>query len=550
VAAPFLVEGRLNLVAKEGAVMSESASPARVSVRLSRFVRPENVCPALLLLWGTVFALLMPPMLTPDESGHAYRSFHLSRGRLQPDGIQDGWCCGRCPELLNHLIVDQMATFFRPERRLQASSFRPYTLEPLEGLPEQTVSFGILSYSCPVPYLPQAAGIFVARKLGGSLLTAVYAGRLGNLVVCVLALAVALRLLPCYRNLLGAVALLPVAVQQTASLSADALGMAAGFLFTALMLRILASTDRRPGLALLLPLWAVGAVLPMCKLPYALLTLLYLGVRPSRLGSWRRYLVVGIILVGATGLGAVVTMRASQGATKMGEGQPAPGISQSAQRTWMLHHPGQFAATMAHTLAAEGWNYWGHLSILGLFHLAVNPLAANGYLLLLFFLALLDRRDGWSPGLRFRLTAFAVGSLGLVLVHVMLYLVWTPVANPVVYGFQGRYFLVFLPASLLLLSTPAVSVKVGGQVLLALTAAGSAAVHLAAVVAILARHYLPSGFGDRYTPAVLGGGAVLCIAALLGTEMYGRRKKGESEKQAFERKEKDPPQARELPLAG
>jgi hypothetical protein len=473
---------------------------------------------------------LVPPTQAPDERYHAVRSFHLSRGRLFPDGVVNGVHGGRVPagllELNDTMVHRSPGVTAKPQ--LTADEYRHFFSIRLKTDTEQTADFGYLCYSCFVPYLPQAAGIYLVRKLDGSLLTAFYAGRLANLLVSVLALSLALRLMPFYKNVLGAVALLPVSVQQMATLSADALGIATCFLFTALVFRLIVPSDRRPGALLLLGLCGSGVLLPICKIPFALLTLLYLGVSPARLGSWRKYLLVGAALAAMTILGAYVTVRSSEGATRLGEGIPLPEVSRSRQLEYVAHHPEAFLKALGRTCACWGWLYCEQLAIVGSLNVVVAFLPAKAYLLFVALVALLDRRAGWRPSPRLQLLAAAVAVLGFTLFHLMLYLVWTMVAGPVIEGFQGRYFLGFLPVALLAFYSPAVRARCAPGALLGLTAAAAVGVQLATLHAVLAAFYFtpePSGAepGAALVPLASGG---LFLAALLALEWRARAAEG------------------------
>jgi uncharacterized membrane protein len=500
------------------ALSAPSLSPTHRRPLFALF-RPEYVYPGLLLVWGAVLALVLPPMQCPDEGSHAIRCFHLSRGRLLPDGVADGFHTGRVPASLNQLfnVMCPRTALNSPQRYLTADEFRYFRSIRLQTDPEAPTWFGMLSYTCFVPYVPQAAGIYLVRKLDGSVLTAFYAGRLANLLVCVLALHLALRLMPFYRNVLGAVALLPVSVQQMATLSADALGIAACFLFTALVFRLIVPSERRPGTFTLLILCGTALVLPLCKIPFALLTLLYLGVRPARLGSWRKYLLLGAALAAMTLLGVYITLKASEGATHLGEGVPEPEVSRTRQVEYLCQHPEAFFEALGRTLACWGWGYCESLTLLS-GNVFVCSLAAKAYLLFLALMALIDRRQGWHPGFRVHLLALLTGALAVVMFHLMLYLVWTRVASPVVDGFQGRYFIGFLPVGLLLFYNRLADVQSGPRALLALTVAAATGVQLATLHTLLCTYYLAPGQLVDTEPnitSVLLTGGLLFMATLV-----------------------------------
>src|SRR5262249_10220148 len=115
--------------------------------------------------------------------------------------------------------------------------------------------------------------------------------------------AAAIRVAPAGKLLFGLVALLPVTVQQLASLSPDASNIPAAFLLTALLLRAAVagapSGWRLVGAAAGLTLW-----LAACKLTLARLVLLALAVPGRTLGWWGRYLAAAAVVAAAVLLAA------------------------------------------------------------------------------------------------------------------------------------------------------------------------------------------------------------------------------------------------------
>ena len=103
-----------------------------------------------------------------------------------------------------------------------------------------TIADGYLAsnlYSC-VPYIPPAAGFWLARRLHASLLEALYLARVVNLAAYLILVCLALYILPDLRILLFGLALMPMSLHQGASLSADSLTFGATFLLCAIILAL------------------------------------------------------------------------------------------------------------------------------------------------------------------------------------------------------------------------------------------------------------------------------------------------------------------------
>jgi uncharacterized membrane protein len=477
--------------------------------------RTAWIFPALLGFWGIVCAFTLPPFQAPDENGHFLRACHLSQGRLLPDGCNDGWATGSVP-----LSAVSCFTAFEeipghPERKVCDRHFAALPTVPLCRDEWITANFHTVGNLPFVPYLPQAIGIAVARWTGGSALTALYMGRLANLLVAVILLHVSIRITPVFKFVLGATALLPMMVQQSASLSADGLTLSGCFLLVAQLLRLALGSDNI-GWKEIVGLCASVPLVSLCKLPYAVLGALYLAIPPRQMGSIKRYLVIGVVLALMTlpAIGLCRVMSSYNG--HFGEGIPKATVSASKQVECLRQRPSRLPVVLAATVAFDGGNWIEQLMTLGWLDAPVNPLGAKAYLLFLAFLALADRTANRQPSARLRLIALMTTVLGTGVNLTLLYLLWTPVGYPFVEGFQGRYLLPFLPLLLLLLQSRSIVVMVDRGTLLTWTIAAATAIQINALAAILMRYYPLNGM-LVWTPVVavfLGVGVFLAGTGL------------------------------------
>ena len=161
------------------------------------------------------------------------------------------------------------------------------------------------TFGSPVPYLPQSAAIFVTRELGAGVGGMLIAGRIVLLAVYVAIVAFAIRRSPRGRWALCAVALIPVAVFQSASsLSPDAFTNAVALLVVSSALRALDPPTRvTTAKQLVIEAALLSALLGMCKPAYVVVAGCYLlplhrtprasgealGARPCRRGRRGRH---------------------------------------------------------------------------------------------------------------------------------------------------------------------------------------------------------------------------------------------------------------------
>ncbi|MGN0984054.1 MAG: DUF2142 domain-containing protein, partial [Gemmiger sp.] len=159
-------------------------------------------------------------------------------------------------------------------------------------------------------YLGQTAGILLARTLGLGFHAMLLLGRLGNLLLYLVlaSLAVALAT-PRTRGIFACVALLPMALQLAASLSADALVLGLIFPYTALCFRLREQPADRGQTAALV---AFTALIGPVKAIYLPVTLLCLLVPARHLANSRR--AGNLVKAAALGLAAVLWAAVNLGA--------------------------------------------------------------------------------------------------------------------------------------------------------------------------------------------------------------------------------------------
>src|SRR5262245_9485597 len=195
-----------------------SAEPGEAS-------KPANY-PRLYAALGSAFGLLflvaIPPFQVPDEATHFWRAYHVSEGHAFPEPLGP-WGGAELPAG----VVDAAGAFSRlvaqPFQKARLSDVRDRLAAPLHPRGRERLPYAASAGYRFGPFLPRAAGIAAARAAGLSPLAQFYTGRFVSLLVAVALVTLAVRLTPVLKPVFVMAALLPVAVQQSASLSPDAL---------------------------------------------------------------------------------------------------------------------------------------------------------------------------------------------------------------------------------------------------------------------------------------------------------------------------------------
>lgn len=436
-----------------------------------RFVRSYEARAALcILVCGALFCFADPPFQAPDETLHYLRSYSISQGhfdfdydRTYPDDVArllhafpGAWVTAHTSQGMGHDANGQAAAY----------STKGYALKQRgEGAPVESVADSFAEYfdaqqqgtQLPpvhepiavmvLPFLPQAAGMALARLLGFGALGCLYGARLANLAAYTLLCWLALKNCRRYQPVFLAVMLLPLSLFMAASVSYDAALLGFYYLVASYYCKD-EITDRDVGVFLF------AFVMMNSAKPY--INLLWLALplilpRKAWKTRWKKWQVFVAGLVLALGMTFFVTwygnaFRFHYPTTAfdrmLGEGV----VDQMGQLRFILSNPLRYLAVMVGTLYENGL-FLGQLGTFGWLDLPI-PLLDLFSPAVLVFAAALSVHEKSSLRL-----APALGLGGLSVVYIAgaitaMYITYTPVGMVRVIGLQARYF---LPVFLMLL---------------------------------------------------------------------------------------------------
>jgi uncharacterized membrane protein/cytochrome c-type biogenesis protein CcmH/NrfG len=404
-------------------------------VALGRLWRPEGVFLALAVVFGSACLLLTPPCQVPDEAFHFDRAFQLSEGRVIPlkQGNQTG---DYLPDSVAHLRQAFERLEKHPEQKTSAAEIHAALGLSIEG-DRVFANFPNTGVYPPLAYLPQALGIALARLFSSSVLVCFYAGRVANLLATAVLFFLAIRSAPVGKWAFVVLALTPMALFQTASVSSDALTNATSFLWVAFVLRCACGPIERLAGRDVMILALLVIALGLVKQGYLLLVLAYFLIPAARLGGRGRYWGVFGLLVGcellAVGSWALVVRNVYS--------PVLPDIDPQAQWRYLCAHPGAFLLTVVRTatVAAPG-TCWEYIGFLGTLDLPLPAWLVLGEGVLLLAVCWSSFPPGAVTG-RQALTALGTAVLVYLSVLFVIHLTWDRVGPTDVIDVQGRYFI-------------------------------------------------------------------------------------------------------------
>ena len=425
-----------------------------------------------LLLCGTLFCFVNPPLQTPDETDHYLRTYAVSMGRLDfdydrtyPDDVAalvqafpGGWVnahtsvgLGTDPDTGEEKPYDTAGYALKQygsDGAIQsiADSFAQYFAtrdDPAAEPVHEPVGFLVL------PFLPGALGMAAARLLGLGALGCLYGGRLGNLLAYTAICWLALRQAQKYRPALLGVMLLPLSLFMGGSLSYDATLLACYYLMIALLLR--GDWTTSTAVLYLAACTFVSVAKPYLNLlwvPLVLLVPLHAWHARGRRWQWTLGCLAGALAAAAATETYGRVMRHNYPVIARQGGEAVGGME---QLIFVLSNPLRSMATFWGTLC-ENEFFIGQLGVFGWKDLPIQALNLLGPVMLLGAALLcapqtpaLGRRR--CAGLGVFAALYGLGAIAAM------YITYTPVAMVRVVGLQARYFLpVFLV--LVLLAAP------------------------------------------------------------------------------------------------
>jgi hypothetical protein len=437
-----------------GTDVSATEAPApRGGGVLAPFRNPLVTFLGIGLVVGVYLACVVPHFGGIDEPAHFYRSYQISTGTFLPEKYGHDGFSGACiPRDVIHEQQADSLVYFRhlitlpagPTSKAALAAAKEAPITPCPSDPSQGfVTFS--TFGSPVPYLPQAAAIFVTRQLGfgadGMLLVA----RFVVLAVYLSIVGVAIARSPRSKWALCAVGLLPVALFQAApSVSHDAFTTAVALLVVSSALRAL---DPPPGTStrsLVVEALVFSAVLGMCKPTYIVLAGLYLL---PLLGRRRQKDRGPLVFAPVLGVAMTVVWNAAVGDLwKTDAGKFGINIDEAGQKHILVHEPWHFGADLARSIYHQFW-YWAHTQV------TVGPSVTSGPAILAIaglavygVTSLLRHRDEAPIRLEWihRALVVVVFLAGALLIAIANYLYWTEPGTGQVGGIQPRYFMPLL----------------------------------------------------------------------------------------------------------
>lgn len=387
------------------------------------------------LVVGILMAFLNPPFAgVPDEQAHYWKAWSIAGGYWR--------CTGQ--DTIPKTAVDlpgKIGPVSYPG--LKINKIVVAKLKQEFSAKETNTSAVIRGANCsatPFGYIPQAIGLRLGRTIDLPPLVDFYLARILTLLASIALIFYAIRIAPFGKIIFFIIGLLPLTIEQMASLSYDSLQISFALLFFAYVLKMAEEKNtllKRKDILLLLFLSLFGL---STKLGYFAMSGLILVIPKSKFTNKKKYYTF-ISLFLLSNVAFYFLLR-----NTFQEISSAPFlINSSEQLKFVLFAPLHFLNAIFETVYQNGLtNYVAGV----LYRTGWEGSVSHWLFVFIFFgIVLFLRNEDEQVTLTKtqRFIIFLIFLVNFILVYLGLYLVWTKVGAEKISGVQGRYLISLLP---------------------------------------------------------------------------------------------------------
>lgn len=394
-------------------------------------------------IFGIAFILLTPPLQTPDETQHFLRAYQVSQLGVF-SSWQNGTLGAELPISLSKTIdlVNNPRIEFHPEYKYDIHKTAAALHVPLNKSDSKFLGVANTSGYSAIGYLPQSILVGTGALFNAPPVLLMYMAKVGSLLAWVGLIFLSIRIIPYRKWTLAGLALLPMLIAQAGSPGIDSvsIGLSVFFISCVLYLRIQKAISMKWWILLV----AIGCFIALTK-QTAILAVAFALLLPQEKFDrdiWKarakKWVLIGLPLMFIVGWSLIVSYQ------HLSVGSGVPGQDGSAQLANVIQHPLRLPKVIFNTFFFT-WGDGVITSFIGSFGWLDAPLAGGwvvfGYVLLAFLLFVSYEKTKQAFSRIERWIVIAIVGLYVLGTIAALYLTYSPVDFGVIYGLQGRYFL-------------------------------------------------------------------------------------------------------------
>lgn len=396
------------------------------------------------LIFGIWVAFVNPPWHSNDEDRHFYNAYNLSVGHLGPQS-QGSECGFILPVKLTNDVIGFQGVRVTDKSKLKKGLIQNIEDNPLD--PEDRKFFATPSCKMlPFAYIPSALMIKIGGAFKSSPLWLGWWGRIGSLLAYLLITFYAIKITPMFKPLLMMIALSPMALYQSASVSYDGLCLAFLFLFFAILISLYVQEDQIT-LRQIMLLFLAAFAQRMSKDGYFLMYFSVAFIPMAKFENKKLYFGAILLMAGAAWLPSQL-WNLYLNTRHLPPEMPLQKdyiFDLSKNLAFSLQSPMQSLILLGDNILSQGkWLIYGSIGRFGFSYTQLPEAAILVFIAGYIYVALSESREKELAPM-FRLPLLALAILNALFIIVGFYLVGTPIGGHFIQGMQGRYFTPLLP---------------------------------------------------------------------------------------------------------
>jgi uncharacterized membrane protein len=407
------------------------------------FAKKENLYLVLALTFGLMMAIFNPPFDgVPDEHAHYWKAWAVAEGNFLCHADD------QIPKSAINLPGSNLKVSVPgDDKKIVFNGFLVKLFEKDSG--EMSAGGSAICGATPLGYIPQAIGLKIGQFVNISPLGSMYFARILNLFASVALVYLAIRIIPFGKIILLVIGLLPMTIQQFASMGYDSLHIASVFLFIAFIIKLASQKEKKLSIRDIVILFVIALVSFNVKVGYATLSFLVFILPMAKFKNRKQYwlFTIGFVLVNMFVFLGVKSYFAED--SSGGSVQVESAIDASRQTAYVIANPLNFVAVLFNQVY-DKFNFYAETFLFKSGWLK-KSMPQFWYVFLVLGMILLVRNEKESVELtkKQRSIFLLVFLMNFTLAFLGLYLVWTKVGATKIAGVQGRYFLGIFPLLLL-----------------------------------------------------------------------------------------------------
>ena len=395
------------------------------------------VCTVIFFLTSTSIVFFTPPLQVPDEYNHLVRAYQISEGIFASpikyvNGHKSSY--GEVP-----ISLSKLYSFKNPFDSAHSASipFIKYTFSvPLEKDKTTIINIPNTGQYSPIPYIPQAIGAWLGMNAGLSLGGTFYLMRFMAVLFSAVCIFLSMRILSEKRLLIFLIAMMPMFLFETASISADAVTYALSILFISYILSQCDSNLPMTREEYFL-LAIIALTLGFIKQIYGVILLLYFLIPARRAQNKRRFYLIGLILISMF-LASSVFWLYMMGGSEVTHPNLSS-VKPKEQISYLINNPMQYPDIILNTITNKFEDYHNQfIGVLGWLKIILPQWFYRFYTIILIISAVCGKLNLSIWQRAFMPICVAISFL---VISLNLYITWTPVGKSTVDGIQGRYMI-------------------------------------------------------------------------------------------------------------